>query len=85
MSRIFISHSSANDHQALALREWLAEEGWSSDSDVYLDIHPDSGMAAGERWLNALHMTRSQAFSHGGHFQRSHYILLTLLGARLQQ
>ena len=34
--------------------EWLAEEGWSSDSDVYLDIHPDSGMAAGQRWLDAL-------------------------------
>ena len=54
MSRIFISHSSADDHQALALREWLAAEGWAADSDVYLDIHPDSGMAAGQRWLNAL-------------------------------
>ena len=54
MSRIFLSHSSSDDHKALALRDWLAKEGWSADTDVYLDIHPDSGMAAGERWVNAL-------------------------------
>ncbi len=54
MSRIFISHSSKNDHWALALREWLAEEGWSDENDVFLDIHADSGLVAGQRWLDAL-------------------------------
>jgi dipeptidyl aminopeptidase/acylaminoacyl peptidase len=54
MSRIFFSHSSRDDHAALALRQWLASEGWTADSDVFLDIHPDSGLVAGQRWLQAL-------------------------------
>jgi hypothetical protein len=28
MSRIFVSHASANNAEAVALRDWLAAGGW---------------------------------------------------------
>ena len=52
MSRIFLSHSSKDDFEAVALRDWLAAEGWN---DVFLDLDPERGIAAGERWERALH------------------------------
>ena len=46
--RLFISHSSGNNPEAIALRDWLiAEEGWD---DLFLDLDPSGGIAAGERW-----------------------------------
>ena len=51
MSRIFLSHSSKNNAEALALREWLASQGWS---DVFLDIDPARGLVAADRWQKAL-------------------------------
>ncbi len=60
MSRIFISHSSIDNFEAIALRDWLASEGWV---DVFLDLDPERGIAAGERWERALHeaATRCEA------------------------
>ena len=51
MSRIFLSHSSSNNAQALALAAWLEQQGWS---DYFLDIDEDRGIAPGERWMAAL-------------------------------
>jgi TIR domain len=51
MARIFISHSSANNAEAIALCDWLAGEGWD---DVFLDLDPERGIVAGERWERAL-------------------------------
>ena len=51
MSRIFLSHSSTNNAEAVALRDWLRRDGWD---DVFLDIDPDRGIAAGQRWERAL-------------------------------
>jgi WD40 repeat protein len=51
MSRIFLSHSSANNAEAIALLDWLKREGWE---DVFLDLDPERGIAAGERWERAL-------------------------------
>jgi formylglycine-generating enzyme required for sulfatase activity len=51
VSRIFISHSSANSADAIALRDWLISEGWS---DLFVDLDPDRGLKAGERWQEAL-------------------------------
>ena len=51
MARIFLSHSSANNAHALALAEWLEENGWS---DFFLDIDTDRGIVPGERWMAAL-------------------------------
>jgi tetratricopeptide (TPR) repeat protein len=52
MSSIFLSHSSADNFEAVALRDWLASEGWD---DVFLDLDPERGIAAGERWERELH------------------------------
>lgn len=51
MSRIFLSHSSKDNSSAVALRDWLAGQGWD---DVFLDVDPRRGIAAGERWERAL-------------------------------
>jgi formylglycine-generating enzyme required for sulfatase activity len=52
MSRIFLSHSSANNAEAVALRDWLAANGWKDE--IFLDLDPQRGIAAGERWERAL-------------------------------
>jgi WD40 repeat protein len=48
---LFISHSVTNNAAAMALRNWLAEQGFD---DVFLDIDPNRGLAAGERWQEEL-------------------------------
>jgi hypothetical protein len=48
MSRIFISYSRKNVDSAVALRDWLAAQGWD---DVFLDL----GIPAGERWERVLY------------------------------
>jgi tetratricopeptide (TPR) repeat protein len=52
MSRIFVSHSAKDGFPTVAIGEWLKEEGWD---DVYLDVDPDRGTQAGERWQRALY------------------------------
>jgi hypothetical protein len=42
VSQIFLSHSSHNDDYVVALRDWLAEQGWD---DVFLDTDPKRGIA----------------------------------------
>lgn len=51
MSHIFISHSSADNAEAIALRDWLISQGWSK---LFLDLDPERGLKAGERWQGAL-------------------------------
>lgn len=51
MSRIFLSHSSSNNAEALALASWLHAQGWD---DYFLDISETRGIAPGERWMGAL-------------------------------
>jgi len=51
VARIFISHSSANNDRAIQLRDWLVSNGWN---DIFLDLDPERGIAAGERWKEAL-------------------------------
>jgi WD40 repeat protein len=47
MARIFISHSSRNNVNAIALNQWLGENGWD---DVFLDLDPEQGIAPGQHW-----------------------------------
>ncbi|WP_242684326.1 TIR domain-containing protein, partial [Paraburkholderia hospita] len=51
MTKIFISHSSANNALALAIGHWLADNGWD---EYFLDLEPAKGLAPGERWQEAL-------------------------------
>ena len=53
MARIFLSHSSKNNAAAIALRDWIVAGGW--DEHPFLDLDPERGIAAGERWERALH------------------------------
>jgi formylglycine-generating enzyme required for sulfatase activity len=47
VSRIFLSHSTANSAEAIAVRDWLIAQGWN---DVFLDLDPERGLVAGQRW-----------------------------------
>src|SRR5215204_1110638 len=51
MGTIFISHSSRNNDRALETQRWLAANGWD---DVFLDLDPERGIVAGQRWKVAL-------------------------------
>lgn len=51
MSRVFLSHSSANNAEAIALRDWMITHGWD---ELFLDLDPERGLKAGERWQAAL-------------------------------
>jgi len=52
VSRLFLTHSSVNNAEAVALRDWLGCEGWKDE--IFLDLDPQRGIAAGERWERAL-------------------------------
>ena len=57
MSRIFLSHSSKESFEAVALKNWLASRGWN---DVFLDLDPMRGIIAAERRERALHAASSR-------------------------
>ncbi|MBL8598437.1 MAG: TIR domain-containing protein [Devosia sp.] len=57
MGKIFISHSSVNNAEALAIHDWLVEQGWG---DVFLDLDPKRGLVAGDRWQAALKAAAEQ-------------------------
>jgi TIR domain len=51
VGNIFISHSSHNVDRAKEVFSWLTTNGWD---DVFLDLDPERGIAAGQRWKDAL-------------------------------
>ncbi len=51
MTRIFLSHSSLNNAEAIAIRDWMKAQGWD---DVFLDLDPELGLAPGDHWQIAL-------------------------------
>jgi WD40 repeat protein len=51
MSCIFISHSAANNAEAIALCDWMESYGWD---DIFLDLDPERGLKAGERWQEGI-------------------------------
>jgi tetratricopeptide (TPR) repeat protein len=57
VARLFLSHSSVDNAYAIALRDWLIAEGWD---DLFLDLDPERGIAAGERWERALNEAASR-------------------------
>jgi formylglycine-generating enzyme required for sulfatase activity len=52
VSRIFLSHSSENNAEAVALRDWLSANGWKDE--IFLDVDPQRGIVAGARWERSL-------------------------------
>lgn len=51
MGNIFISHSSSDVDRAKEVLDWLTANGWD---DVFLDLDPERGIGAGQRWKDAL-------------------------------
>ncbi|MFC9333024.1 TIR domain-containing protein [Arthrobacter sp. NPDC057009] len=54
MSRVFLSHSSRDTRQAVALKQWLVEQDPGLAEEIFLDLDPVTGIAPGERWKEAL-------------------------------
>jgi WD40 repeat protein len=48
---LFISHSSRDNAAALRVCDWLKQNGWG---EVFLDLDPEHGLAAGQRWQQEL-------------------------------
>src|SRR3954453_4630958 len=57
MASIFISHSSRDNEQATKVRNWLVANGWQ---DIFLDLDPERGIVAGQRWKEALQQAASR-------------------------
>ena len=51
MSRLFISHSSADNPAAFALAQWLTANNYG---DYFLDTDSQRGLVPGERWMDQL-------------------------------
>lgn len=49
--RIFLSHFSANNAEAIVPNRWLGEHRWDA---VFLDLDSERGIVAGEPWETAL-------------------------------
>ena len=60
MSRIFFSHSSRDNRQAVALKKWLAEQRPELANEIFLDIDPESGLQVGARWKGQLFESNSR-------------------------
>ena len=54
MSRIFLSHSSADNREAIALNAWLIEAEPGLAGEIFLDLDRHTGIPAGVRWKEAL-------------------------------
>jgi hypothetical protein len=81
MSCIFLNHSSKDEFEAVALRDWLASEGWNN---VFLDLDPERGIAAGERWERALHAAANREPLRGGYLPRiSELARVRVIGAKV--
>ena len=50
--RIFLSYSSDERAEALAVQSWLEKNGW--ENDVFVDVDPEHGLTGGEAWRTAL-------------------------------
>lgn len=54
MSRVFLSHSGADNRQAAALKAWLIDADPGLADEIFLDLDPHTGIPAGVRWKDAL-------------------------------
>ena len=54
MSRIFLSHSSADNRQAVALVQWLSEVRPELATEIFIDVGAETGLRPGQQWQDAL-------------------------------
>ena len=60
MSRVFLSHSSRDSRQAVAVKQWLIEHEPGLADEIYLDLDPHTGIRPGERWKQALQQANAR-------------------------
>ena len=60
MPRVFLSHSSWNKREAVALKRWLVEQEPGLAEEVFLDLDPVTGIQPGERWKEALQRSNAR-------------------------
>ncbi|MGO9350188.1 MAG: TIR domain-containing protein [Mycobacterium sp.] len=54
LSRIFLSHSSRDNREAVALKRWLSGQRPELADEIFLDISAEAGLRPGQRWKDAL-------------------------------
>ncbi|MGV0746224.1 nSTAND1 domain-containing NTPase [Mycolicibacterium sp. XJ870] len=54
MSRLFLSHSSLDLRQAVALKQWLVNQEPALANEIFVDVDPEVGLQPGQRWKDAL-------------------------------
>jgi WD40 repeat protein len=60
MSRVFLSHSSRDSRQAVAVKKWLTEQEPGLVEEIFLDLDPHTGIRPGERWRQALQQANAR-------------------------
>src|SRR4029077_12514316 len=60
MSRVFLSHSSRDSRQAVAVKAWLIEQERGLSDEIYLDVDPHTGIRPGARWKQALQQANAR-------------------------
>ena len=60
MSRVFLSHSSRDSRQAMAVKKWLVAQQPGLAEEIFLDLDPHTGIRPGERWKQALQRANSR-------------------------
>jgi len=56
VSRVFLSHSSRDCRQAMAVKKRLIEQEPGLAEEIFLDLDPHTGIRPGERWKEALNL-----------------------------
>ncbi|WP_077040002.1 TIR domain-containing protein [Rhodococcus sp. MTM3W5.2] len=60
MSRVFITYSSRDRRQAIALKRWLTEREPGLAREIFLDVDADTGLPLGIRWKDALRKAKDR-------------------------
>jgi hypothetical protein len=61
VSRVFLSHSSRDNRQAVAVKAWLIAQEPGLAEEIFLDLDPThTGIRPGERWRQALQQANAR-------------------------
>ena len=60
VSRVFLSHSSIDVLEAIALKQWLADQDPALRDEIFLDVDPGTGLMPGVRWRDELFRANSR-------------------------
>jgi signal transduction histidine kinase len=60
VARVFLSHSSRDNRQAVAVNAWLIEQEPGLAEEIFLDLDPHTGIRPGERWKEALNQANTR-------------------------